>query len=263
MTAPSRLSKAQADSDAPKTDNGPHLLPHLCIQDLHAGYGQTEVLRGVNLDLPAGKSLCLVGPNGAGKSTILNAIFGLANVTQGRITFAAIDVAPLQPAQRLAALGIAYVLQDSSIFPDLSVEQNLRLGAYLLNSRAGAKTAAEIILDRYPRLADRRTARAGVLSGGERRQLEIARALMMKPRLLLIDEPTIGLEPKLIEAVFSMLRELQERDGMSILLVEQNVRQGLAYADNGAVLVAGELVSTGVGSDLLGNQKIKQMFLGG
>lgn len=234
----------------------------LLIQGLCAGYGHTEILHVVDLELAAGRSLCLVGPNGAGKSTLLNAVFGLADVHRGFIRVDAVDVAPLSAAQRLATLGIAYVLQNSSIFPDLSVEQNLLLGAYLLRSRTAAKLAVASIFDRYPGLADRRRARAGVLSGGERRQLEIARALMLQPRLLLIDEPTIGLEPKMVETVFAMLRELQQRDGMSILLVEQNVRQGLAYADQGAVLVAGKLMALGTGPELLADRLISRLFLG-
>ncbi len=237
-------------------------VPRLSIRNLHAGYGPTEILHGVDLELAPGRSLCLVGPNGAGKSTVLNAVFGLADVHQGRIDVDGVDVARLGSAQRLGDLGIAYVLQSSSVFPDLSVEQNLGLGAFLLGSRAKAREAVAKILDRYPALAERRRARAGVLSGGERRQLEIARALMLQPGLLLIDEPSIGLEPKAIEAVFAMLRELQRRDGMSILLVEQNVRQGLAFADHGAVLVAGKPVAFGTGAQLLSDPKTSRLFLG-
>jgi len=237
-------------------------VPRLRIQNLHAGYGHTEILHGMDLELAPGRSLCLVGPNGAGKTTVLNAVFGLADVHQGQISVDGVDVARLGSAQRLGDLGIAYVLQSSSVFPDLSVEQNLRLGAFLLRSRAKAGQAVEKILDRYPALADRRRARAGALSGGERRQLEIARALMLQPGLLLIDEPSIGLEPKAIEAVFAMLRELQQREGTSILLVEQNVRQGLAFADHGAVLVAGKPVALGTGAELLSDRMISRLFMG-
>ncbi len=237
--------------------------PRLLIRGLHAGYGASEILHGIDLELAAGESLCLVGPNGAGKSTVLNAVFGMADVLGGRIEVDAVDTRPMASTERLAQLGVAYVLQSPSVFPDLSVQHNLLLGAYLLRSRDRARAAVAAVLERYPRLAERQRERAGVLSGGERRQLEIARALMLQPRLLLIDEPSIGLEPRAITSVFAMLRELQQRDGLSILLVEQNVRQGLAYADRGAVMVAGELVATGTGAELLADRMITRLFMGG
>lgn len=236
--------------------------PRLLIRGLHAGYGASEILHGIDLELAAGESLCLVGPNGAGKSTVLNAVFGMADMLGGRIEVDAVDIRPMASTERLARLGVAYVLQSPSVFPDLSVQHNLLLGAYLMRSRDRADAAVAGILERYPRLAERRRERAGVLSGGERRQLEIARALMLQPRLLLIDEPSIGLEPRAITSVFGMLRELQQRDGLSILLVEQNVRQGLAYADRGAVMVAGELVATGTGAELLADRMITRLFMG-
>jgi len=239
------------------------LTPRLCIDRLNAGYGRSEVLHGVSLRLGAGQSLCLVGPNGAGKSTVLNAVFGLADVREGSIT---IDGHPVQPklhaAERLERFGIAYVLQESSVFPDLSVEQNLRLGAYLLRDTAQVTALVEEVLIRHPRLAERRHSQARVLSGGERRVLEIARALMMRPRLLLIDEPSIGLEPRAVAQVFEMLKARQQSDGLSILLVEQNVRQGLGFADLGYVLVGGQVVAAGHGCDLQGDRSIGELFLG-
>jgi branched-chain amino acid transport system ATP-binding protein len=235
----------------------------LQIEGLHAGYGNTEILHGVSLALGAGQSLCLIGPNGAGKSTVLNAVFGLAKTHRGRITMDGCDVAPMAAAVRLRQAGIAYVLQESSVFPDLSVERNLLLGGYLMRHDVDARRAVERIFERYPRLAQRRRERAGVLSGGERRMLEIARALMLQPRLLLIDEPSIGLEPRATDAVFETLHDLQRRDGTSILLVEQNARQGLAFADLGYVLVAGRLVAAGAGRELLQDRAVARMFLGG
>jgi branched-chain amino acid transport system ATP-binding protein len=237
--------------------------PRLDITGLHAGYGHTEILHGVDLRLAVGQSLCLVGPNGAGKSTILNAVFGLADVHRGRIV---VDGRPLgarmNASARLGQAGIAYVLQDPSVFPDMTVEKNLRLGGYLMPRGDAVQAAVEAILGRYPKLAARRAERAGVLSGGERRLLEIARALMMQPRLLLIDEPSIGLEPRAVAQIFEMLHDLQSHDGLSILLVEQNVRQGLGFADLGYVLVGGRVAAAGPGADLLADPAIGRMFLG-
>jgi branched-chain amino acid transport system ATP-binding protein len=235
----------------------------LRIDGLDAGYGRTEILHGVDLRLAAGQSLCLVGPNGAGKSTVLNAVFGLADVRGGTITVEGRTIdARLAAAERLARCGIAYVLQEGSIFPDLSVERNLRLGAYLLTERAKVDALVEAIFQQYPRLADRRRAQARVLSGGERRLLEIARALMMRPRLLLIDEPSIGLEPRAVVQVFEMLRALQVSEGLSILLVEQNIRQGLGFADIGYVLAGGRVVAAGRGRELLRDRAVGEFLLG-
>jgi branched-chain amino acid transport system ATP-binding protein len=237
--------------------------PRLAIDQLHAGYGHSEILHGIDLRLGVGQSLCLVGPNGAGKSTLLNAIFGLADVHGGQMV---VDGRPLHDrmsvASRLGQAGIAYVLQDSSVFPDLSVEKNLRLGGYLMRGDAAVQEAVERILERYPKLGARRTERAGVLSGGERRLLEVARSLMMQPRLLLIDEPSIGLEPRAVAQVFEMLHGMQMHDGLSILLVEQNARQGLAFADLGYVLVGGRVAAAGTGKSLLQDGAIGRMFLG-
>lgn len=241
----------------------PHATPpRLSIDGLHAGYGRSDVLHGVGLRLEVGQSLCLIGPNGAGKSTVLNAVFGLADIHAGTIE---VDGVPLERSlgagDRLGRVGIAYVLQDSSIFPDLSVEKNLRLGGFLMRDSAQLRLAVDAILERYPQLAQRRLEPASALSGGERRLLEIARALMMKPRLLLIDEPSIGLEPRAVVQVFEVLRALQ-RDGLSILLVEQNVRQGLAFADLGSVLVDGQVVRSGTGAELRADPAVGRMFLG-
>lgn len=235
----------------------------LCLDRLRAGYGRSEILHGVDVRLGAGQSLCLVGPNGAGKSTVLNAIFGLAQVHEGAMAIDGGQIGPqVPPAERLSRYGIAYVLQDSSIFADLSVEQNLRLGGYLLRDRARLSAIVETIFERHPRLAARRSAQARALSGGERRMLEIVRALMMQPRLLLIDEPSIGLEPRAVAQVFEMLRACQHDDGLSILLVEQNVRQGLAFADLGYVMVGGRVVAAARGGELLADRAMSRLFLG-
>jgi branched-chain amino acid transport system ATP-binding protein len=236
--------------------------PLLRIEGLHAGYGPMEILHGIDLHLGAGQSLCLIGPNGAGKSTVLHSIFGMTDIRGGRIVVGDRDVTSLEADAKLKDAGIAYVLQDSSVFPDLTVEQNLRLGGYLMRRGADAKAAAERILDRYPRLAARRREPARVLSGGERRLLEISRALMMDPRLLLVDEPSIGLEPRYVDMVFEMLRDLQRSAGKSILLVGQNARKGLEFADLGYVLVAGQIAMAGTGRELLRDRAVGRLFLG-
>ena len=240
----------------------PNANASLTIRGLHAGYGHTDVLHGIDLTLAKGESMCLVGPNGAGKSTVLNAVFGLADVHLGQIRVGSADVLRLSAAARLRDAGVAYVLQDDAIFPDLSVEQNLRLGAYLMRDRHSIQNEVERVLVMYPRLAARRRQRAGVLSGGERRTLEIARALMMRPRLLLIDEPSIGLEPRAISQIFELLRGLVGPGGTSILLVEQNIQEGLKFADQGLVMVAGRVVALGKGSELMRDRTIGQMFFG-
>ena len=236
--------------------------PHLRITDLAAGYGRTEILHGIDLDVESGQVVCLVGPNGAGKSTVLNAIFGFADIYRGSIVFGGQDVTQLAAHAKLQRAHIGYVLQDSSVFSDLSVEDNLRLGAYLASRREG-RLAVERIFEDYPRLADRRLQPARVLSGGERRILEVARALMMAPRLLLVDEPTLGLEPRHIDTVFDALDALRRRSALSIVLVEQNAARGLNFADVGCVLVAGKIALTGKGADLAADRSLSQLFLGG
>jgi len=235
----------------------------LAIDGLVAGYGAMEILHGIDLRLSAGQSLCLIGPNGAGKSTVLHTLYGFARIGGGGIRFEGRDITRLSPNEKLKQAGIAYVLQDSSIFPDMTVEENLIMGGFLMDRPRAARTAAEAVLESYPRLAQRRRQPARVLSGGERRLLEISRALVMNPRLLLIDEPSIGLEPRYIEMVFEILDDLQRREGRTILLVEQNARKGLAFADIGYVLVSGRLALAGPAAELLDDPQVGRLFLGG
>src|SRR5690348_10488224 len=213
----------------------------VAIDGLHAGYGRMEILHGVDLRLARGQALCLIGPNGAGKSTVLHSIFGFTRITGGTIRVAGADVTRIPPAAKVARARIAYILQDSSIFPNMTVEENLWMGGYRMPRPSQAKAAADRVFDKYPRLAQRRHTRAGALSGGERRLLEISRALVMDPELLLVDEPSIGLEPRFIDEVFEILRELVASDGRTVLMVEQNARKGLEFADVGYVLVAGRV----------------------
>jgi branched-chain amino acid transport system ATP-binding protein len=236
--------------------------PLLRVDGLVAGYGRTEIVHGVDLRLGEGQALCLIGPNGAGKSTILHAIFGLTDIRGGRIEVGGRNVTRLGPNAKLRDAGIAYVLQDSSVFPDMTVEQNLWLGGHLMGHRADARHATVRVFERYAVLAAHRNEPARVLSGGERRLLEISRALVMRPRLLLIDEPSVGLEPAFVERIFEMLRDLREHDGLSIVLVERNAKKGLELADIGCVIVAGEIAIVGSGPELLRNPTVGRLFPG-
>ena len=235
----------------------------LTIDALRAGYGKMEILHEFSLRVGKGQSLCLIGPNGAGKSTVLHSVFGFTNIFSGSIKINGKDVTALSPSQKLAEAGIAYILQDKSVFPQMTVEENLLMGGFLKNRPADAKAAAEQVFDKYSRLAERRDKPAGVLSGGERRLLEISRALVMQPQVLLVDEPSIGLEPRFIDMVFEILDDLQRKDGKTIVMVEQNAKKGLAFADLGYVLVSGETAIAGAGDDLLQNPDVGRLFLGG
>ncbi len=233
------------------------------VRGLVAGYGRMEILHGVDLQVGRGQSLCLIGPNGAGKSTVLHSIFGLTTITGGVIRKQGRDITRMRAADKLQAAGIAYILQDNSVFPDMTVEENLQMGAYLMNGKAAVQAAVGGVLDKYPRLAERRAQPARVLSGGERRLLEISRALVMDPDVLLVDEPSIGLEPRFIDLVFDLLGELCANEGKTIIMVEQNARKGLAFADIGYVLVSGELAMAARGGDLLKDDRVGRLFLGG
>lgn len=241
--------------------------PYVSINNLKAGYGKMEILHDINLHVARKQSLCLIGPNGAGKSTILHAIFGFNNIFSGSINIGdganKRDVTALSPNEKLAEAGIAYILQDKSVFPGMTVEENLWMGGFLQDKPAEAKRKAEEIFDKYPRLAARRKHQAKVLSGGERRLLEISRALVMNPDVLLVDEPSIGLEPRFIDMVFEILHDLQHVEGKTIIMVEQNAKKGLEFADIGYVLVSGEIAIAGKGKDLLNDPNVGQLFLGG
>lgn len=241
--------------------------PYVKIEGLTAGYGKMQILHDLDLQIAKGRSLCLIGPNGAGKSTILHSIFGFTNIFGGRILVGEgdrkKDVTALSSNRKLREAGIAYILQDKSVFPGMTVEENLWMGGYLMDKPAEAKEAAERVFAKYERLANRRKHQAKVLSGGERRLLEISRALVMNPEVLLVDEPSIGLEPRFIDMVFEILDDLQHNEGKTIIMVEQNAKKGLEFADVGYVLVSGELAMAGPGDELLKDPEVGRLFLGG
>ena len=236
---------------------------HLTINKLNAGYGKMEILHNFDLSVGKAQCLCLIGPNGAGKSTILHSIYGFTNIFSGKIEMDGKEITKLTPAEKLKSVGIAYILQDNSVFPDMTVEENLLMGGYIKYKTEESYQEAEKIFEKYESLRNRRNQPAKVLSGGERRLLEISRALVMKPTVLLVDEPSIGLEPKYIDMVFEILGDLQKNEKKTIILVEQNAKKGLQFADIGYVLVSGETAIAGKGDDLLNNPDVGRLFLGG
>ncbi len=262
-----RAAAIAEDIDVAQLDALARGKPHVSLENLRAGYGRMEILHGINLRVGRAQSLCLIGPNGAGKSTVLHAIFGFNNIFSGEIFIGEggerVDVTALTPSQKLAGAGIAYILQDKSIFPGMTVEENLWMGGFLKARPLEAKQAAEKVFDKYQRLAARRKHPAKVLSGGERRLLEISRALVMDPEVLLVDEPSIGLEPRFIDMVFEILDDLQHNEGKTIIMVEQNAKKGLEFADIGYVMVSGQIAIAGSGDELLANPKVGELFLGG
>ncbi len=235
----------------------------LSIEGLIAGYGKMEIIHNFDMRVATGQSLCLIGPNGAGKSTILHSIYGFTKIFGGAVNVGGNNITDLGPNDKLKTAGIAYILQDNSVFPDMTVEENLLMGGYLKESTDQAHAAADRVFEKYSRLRDRRDQRAGVLSGGERRLLEISRALIMEPDILLVDEPSIGLEPRFIDMVFEILDDLQNAEGKTIIMVEQNAKKGLEFADIGYVLVSGELAMAGAGDELLQDPQVGRLFLGG
>jgi len=254
------LGKAPEVKDLQKL-SGSNL--HLQIKNLSAGYGKMEILHNFNLLVDKAQSLCLIGPNGAGKSTILHSIYGFTNIFSGQIEIDGKEITNLTPAEKLKSVGIAYILQDNSVFPDMTVEENLLMGGYIKDKTEESYAEAQKVLQKYERLNKRKNQPAKVLSGGERRLLEISRALVMRPSILLVDEPSIGLEPRYIEMVFEILDDLQKNEKKTIIMVEQNAKKGLEFADIGYVLVSGQTAIVGEGNELLKNPDVGRLFLGG
>ncbi len=255
-----KIKAKVSNEDLLKLSNNSKFLE---INGLQAGYGKMQILHNFNLFVGKGQSLCLIGPNGAGKSTVLHSIYGFTNIYDGDVIIEDKNVTKLTPADKLKNAGVAYILQDNSVFPDMTVEENLLMGGFIKDNVEESKKAAEEVLKRYLRLNERRNQKAKNLSGGERRLLEISRALIMNPEILLVDEPSIGLEPKFIDMVFDILGDLQKNDGKTIIMVEQNAKKGLEFADIGYVLVSGETVMADTGDKLLADPEVGKLFLGG
>lgn len=231
----------------------------LNVSSIHGGYGGANILNGVDITLEAGEIGVIVGPNGAGKSTSLKAIFGLLPVTEGHVSFNGVDITNAQP-QRLVAAGIAFVPQERNIFETMTVAENLEMGAF---TRQGDLTATLArIYEIFPPLKDKRKQPAGELSGGQRQMVAIARALMIDPKLLLLDEPTAGLSPLFVAQIFERIIEISQST-VGVLLVEQNARQALEIATRGFVLASGQNRYTDSGANLLADPEVAKSFLGG
>jgi branched-chain amino acid transport system ATP-binding protein len=233
----------------------------LDVQGLVGGYGKMTILNGTTFQVPAGSITTVIGPNGAGKSTVFKAIFGLLKLREGKIVFKGRDVTGLGQRDLLAA-GICYVPQGRNIFPELSVRDNIRLGAVAARDIPDLPDRIEAGLDRFPALRKRAAQQASTLSGGEQKQLEIARGLLLNPQLMLVDEPSIGLSPLLIRQTFGILQQLRDR-GVSILLIEQNARSALEISDFGIVLELGQTRLVDKADRVLSNPRVGQLFLGG
>jgi branched-chain amino acid transport system ATP-binding protein len=234
----------------------------LDVQGLVGGYGKMTILNGTTFSVPAGSITTVIGPNGAGKSTVFKAIFGLLKLREGRIVFKGRDITGLSQRELLNA-GICYVPQGRNIFPELSVRDNIQLGAVVAGRDITDLPARiEAALDKFPALRKRATQQASTLSGGEQKQLEIVRGLLLNPQLVLIDEPSIGLSPLMVQQTFNILKDLRDR-GVSILMIEQNARSALEISDYGIVLELGQTRLVDTAQRVLNDPRIGQLFLGG
>ena len=233
----------------------------LILEDVVAGYGGLVVLNGTSFEAERGAITTIIGPNGAGKSTVFKTVFGLLPVRAGRVRFEGRDITNLAPRQ-LLELGISYVPQGRNIFPELSVRHNLELGATAAPRTVDVAARVEAVMDRFPMLRERAGAQASTLSGGQQKLLEIARSLLLDPKLMLIDEPSIGLSPRLVQETFAILQDLRAK-GMSILMVEQNAKRALEISDFGVVIELGRTRMTGEARAILADPKVGQLFLGG
>jgi branched-chain amino acid transport system ATP-binding protein len=233
----------------------------LQLEGVVAGYGRGDILCGIDLTVEAGSVMCLVGPNGAGKSTVLKTVSALLRPREGRILLDGDEISHLSPAEILER-GVVHVSQDRNLFPLMTVWDNLLMGGHVVRDRSLVQRRAEKIAARFPLVAERRGEHASELSGGQQKLVEVARALMLEPRLILLDEPTMGLDPKARHVLFELIRELND-EGRTVLLVEQNARAGLSISDNGAVLDGGRVALTGPGQQLLADPRVAELYLGG
>ena len=232
----------------------------LKIEDLHVHYGGIQALRGISLEVPDGKIVTLIGANGAGKSTTLNTVAGLLRSKTGSVTFMGEPIEKTA-AFKIPAKGLALVPEGRRVFLQMTVEENLEMGAYTQPNSTIAQSLADVY-ERFPRLRERRGQIAGTLSGGEQQMLAMGRALMSHPKLMMLDEPSMGLAPILVDQIFAIIQELH-KSGTTILLVEQNAQAALSVANRGYVLENGRIVTTGTGDELLSSPAIKRAYLGG
>jgi branched-chain amino acid transport system ATP-binding protein len=236
-------------------------MPLLEVDELVARYGRITALDGVSLTVDEGEIVTLIGANGAGKTTTLRAISGLVRAASGTVRFAGRDVTRLAPNEIVRA-GIGHAPEGRRIFPRMTVRENLELGAYTRRAKPEIAEDLERVLTVFPRLRERYNQKGGTMSGGEQQMLAIARALMSRPRLLLLDEPSLGLSPKLVQTIFEVIRDINRR-GTTILLIEQNARQALAVASRGYVLEVGRIAHAGAASELVASEAVRAAYLGG
>jgi branched-chain amino acid transport system ATP-binding protein len=231
------------------------------IRDMVCGYGNVTALRGISLEVKTGQLVALIGANGAGKSTTLRAISGLVAPRSGTMLFEGKDIAGAKPP-RVVASGIAHCPEGRRVFPHMTVEENLDMGAYLRSSAAEIAADRARIYAEFPRLAERRKQAAGTLSGGEQQMLAIGRALMSRPRLIMFDEPSLGLAPNIVERTFAIIRGIRDA-GTTVLLVEQNAFAALEMCDHAYLLEGGRIVLSGAGADMIENEHVRKAYLGG
>ncbi|MCY4522542.1 MAG: ABC transporter ATP-binding protein [Caldilineaceae bacterium] len=236
--------------------------PLLSIRGLRAGYQDIDILKGIDLDVHAGEIVCVIGPNGAGKSTVFKAVYGLIGVRSGTVVFDGREITGRRPQDVLGA-GVAIVPQLRSVFPQMTVLENLEMGMYLERDAARIRERIAYVMDLFPRLAERRAQMAGTMSGGEQRMLEIGRSLMLEPKMVMMDEPSAGLAPGISRTIFENIRRLNQEINLTVLMIEQNARQGLETSHRGYVLELGCNTYQGRARDLLDNQRVRRAFLGG
>ena len=234
-------------------------MSHLIGNDMHGGYGGADILRGCTVSVDKGEIVVIVGPNGAGKSTAMKALFGMVRLREGDVRLAGESIAGLTPQDRVKR-GMAFVPQSGNVFTTMTVQENLEMGAFL--RRDDISASMERVFDLFPVLEEKRRQTAGELSGGQRQQVAIGRALMTHPEVLMLDEPTAGVSPIVMDELFDRILEIRQA-GIAVLMVEQNARQALGIADRGFVLVTGENRHTGSGQALLANPEVRRSFLGG
>ena len=233
----------------------------LSVQDLVVNYGSIRAIKGISFEVNQGEIVTLIGANGAGKTTTLHAISGLVKTKSGSVSFCDHDLLSTEP-HKILGLGMAHVPEGRRVFSRMTVMENLQMGAYIRNDASGISEDYDMVFERLPRLKERRKQAAGTLSGGEQQMLAIGRALMSQPRLLLLDEPSLGLAPIIIQQIFDTIEQLREQ-GMTIFLVEQNANQALKLADRGYVLENGHVVLEDTGDALLANEAVRSAYLGG
>lgn len=232
----------------------------LKIDNLEVAYGGIQALRGISLEVPDGKIITLIGANGAGKSTTLRTISGLVKASGGSVTYNGKELLGM-PIHKILSEGIALVPEGRRVFPDLTVLENLRVGAYLRKDKAEIAKDIEWIYTLFPRLSERNWQMAGTLSGGEQQMLAVARALMSRPKLIMMDEPSLGLAPLVVQGIFDIIKEINKQ-GVTVLLIEQNANMALKVADYAYVLETGHVTMKGTGAELLANDDVKKAYLG-